>query len=1234
MGIEPNNWEAVKALFEAALEEDPARRSSFLKERCSEASLRAEVERLLAEHDQAASFLSTPPLGNFAPEDGSNPTMQRLSAGDLLAGRFRIIRFIAGGGMGEVYEAEDLELRERLAIKTIRPYVLERSNAVARLKREVHLARKVTHPNACRIFDLFRHQASASDKGEEIFFVSMEFLRGETLAERMQRVGRFSATEALPLIRQMAAALSAVHFAGIVHRDFKPGNVVLVEEQVGIRAVVTDFGLAYQSASPSADTALTTSGAAPGTVAYMSPEQLEGRPATIASDIYALGLLIYEMVTGNRPFQGDTPMAAAIKRLSVAPTPPRRFIPSLLPIWESAILRCLERDPARRFANAEDVARVLAGEDSTVSRSGALPTLFSRRRWAVLLFIALLILAAGPYGLKHWKRGTDITIHPRRSVAVLGFKNLSGKPNEAWLSTALSEMLTTELSAGERLRTVPGETLAQVKTSLGLQDEDGYGKDTLARIQRAVNADDVLVGSYLALGGETGGKIHLDLKLQDVGDGETAAVIVKEGTEDQLPELVSQAGAALLQKLGVGELTASQNAELSASVSHNPEANRLYAEGLAKLRDFDPLSARDRLRKAVMLDDNFALAHSSLSRAWSQLGYDQKSKDEAKRAFDLSGNLSRENRLVIEGRYVSAIHDWPKTIELYTSLYTFFPDNLEYGLMLASAQTSGGKARDALATIEQLRRLPTPANDDPRIDLQEAASANNLGDSRRGLTCAKRAEQKATSAGLQLIAARARFSSADALYQLGQPKDAMTGYQEALKTYQRLGDRVQVANVYYDMSQSYDDMGDRTASRKAAEQGLAIYQEIGNVRGQGWLTNEIGIIKRHAGDLQGAIAELEKSYELMNQIRDKDGMIAAHGNISDILSDEGDLRGSNEKLEEITQLSVETGNKRYQAMNLLNLGRNRFHLGETQQALEDLQQALALSRQIGNKYATLASLEGQTALYIETGDLAAATKTGAEGLETAQHAEEGVYVAPFVESQAEIAFIKGDLSGARQLYQQALEESRKNGDQNAAAQISFLLADLALEQGNLAEAEQFARQSVSELDKEKAAPAAVAHATLARVLLAQGKVKEAQAEVSLARSITRAVQNLTVLIPVQIASALVQAESGSPTSAIQLLQKLVRDCKRRQFVDSGFEARLALVEIQMRSAPKDGVLTLQSLEHDADAVGYSLVMNKARAALKKNSAVLAPEVRRDAMNRTNLGVSGETLVYLLNLDHI
>jgi eukaryotic-like serine/threonine-protein kinase len=415
MRISPEKWEEVKALFEAALELELPAREAFLRTKSADDSVRAEVERLLAEYDEAGTFLSSPALA--AIPLSLKRQANRFSEGEILGEKFKILRFVAHGGMGEVYEAEDLELHERVALKTLRPDNLQQSAALARLKREVHLARKVTHPNVCRIFDLYRHKSAGS---EEIVVLSMEFLRGETLAERIKRQGRMGLLEALPLIRQMASALGAAHEAGIVHRDFKPSNVVLVDEPTGLRAVVTDFGLAFRATAPATEHSLTDaswSSAQPGeggqlygTPAYMAPEQIEGRPATIASDIYAFGLVIYEMITGVRPFQGDTPISTAVKRLVEAPPPPRKFEPTLTPACESVILRCLEREPANRFAKAQDVAKALAEE---ASPSGAVNLVRAKesyqlpgrriRGWLSSVTIMLLVCLLGA-GFFLWRR--------------------------------------------------------------------------------------------------------------------------------------------------------------------------------------------------------------------------------------------------------------------------------------------------------------------------------------------------------------------------------------------------------------------------------------------------------------------------------------------------------------------------------------------------------------------------------------------------------------------------------------------------------------------------------------------------------------------------------------------------------------------------------------------------------------------------------------------------------------
>ena len=238
-----------------------------------------------------------------------------------------------------------------------------------RFKREVHLARQVTHPNVCRIYDVFRHKDAArgaDTPADDVVFLAMELLHGETLSDRLRRDGPFSTAEILPLVDQMAAGLTAAHRAGVVHRDFKSHNVMLVKPTHAdgeTRVVVTDFGLAWRSAhneSTALSLAMSAENEISGTPAYMAPEQVEGGPVTPATDVYALGVVLYEMVTGAWPFVGETPLKMATARLHEPPASPRVHVADLDPLWEDTILRCLARRPDDRFASAADVVTALA----------------------------------------------------------------------------------------------------------------------------------------------------------------------------------------------------------------------------------------------------------------------------------------------------------------------------------------------------------------------------------------------------------------------------------------------------------------------------------------------------------------------------------------------------------------------------------------------------------------------------------------------------------------------------------------------------------------------------------------------------------------------------------------------------------------------------------------------------------------------------------------------------------
>jgi serine/threonine protein kinase len=306
-------WHEITSIFCAALEKPEGERESFVRHACAQdAELEQQVIRLLLADEEAGSFLERAVISQPVLPPWNAEAV--LPSGTLISRRFEIVRFIGQGGMGQVYEALDLELRGSVALKTIREGIASDVRALARFRREVLLTRRITHPNVCRTFDLERHSSSEQDGiKRDITFLTMELLDGETLAEFLHRRGRLSALEAFSIVQQMARALGAAHLAGIVHRDFKPSNVLLVPTPEGWRVVVTDFGLArafLPEVRPFKDPAslLTGSQALLGTLAYMAPEQIEQDECTVASDIYSLGLVMYEIVTGVRPFADSLPL--------------------------------------------------------------------------------------------------------------------------------------------------------------------------------------------------------------------------------------------------------------------------------------------------------------------------------------------------------------------------------------------------------------------------------------------------------------------------------------------------------------------------------------------------------------------------------------------------------------------------------------------------------------------------------------------------------------------------------------------------------------------------------------------------------------------------------------------------------------------------------------------------------------------------------------------------------------
>ncbi|HEU5072572.1 MAG TPA: serine/threonine-protein kinase [Polyangiaceae bacterium] len=291
----------------------------------------------------------------------SDPQGSALRAGMVLGNRYRIQRFVARGGMGEVYEAYDRTLRERVALKTVMPTVSDSPRAVRRLMAEVQLARRVSHPNVCRIYDLGAEQVTDSDG--TLHFLTMEFVEGLSLAQELERTGPLKVDAAVDIARQLLSGLEAAHEAGILHRDFKPDNIMLRPANGSRqRAVIMDFGLAR---AMDVDPARLTTGANQpliGTLTYMAPEQVEGGDLTAGTDIFAFGIVFFEMLTGCVPFVAGSPAATALKRLKEDPPAPAEYAPDVPKHINRIVLKCLARHPSKRYASAAEVLAALDDE--------------------------------------------------------------------------------------------------------------------------------------------------------------------------------------------------------------------------------------------------------------------------------------------------------------------------------------------------------------------------------------------------------------------------------------------------------------------------------------------------------------------------------------------------------------------------------------------------------------------------------------------------------------------------------------------------------------------------------------------------------------------------------------------------------------------------------------------------------------------------------------------------------
>ena len=1227
-------------IVDAALELVPDRRPAYLDQACPDRSLRQYVDLLLSSYGEAEDFLSEPALITHANVLDSEPVDAWIGR---QIGPYRLIEEIGEGGMGLVYRAVrvDKEYQKEVAIKLLRSS-LDSASTLIRFKAERQILAGLEHPNIARLLD-----GGATADGVPYFV--MELVDGSPIDDYCDS-HKLTTLERLQLFRGVCSAVQYAHDHSVVHRDLKPSNVFVTNDGV---PKLLDFGIAKildPESFPETAIEPTRTMMRVLTPEYASPEQMRGEATGPASDVYSLGVMLYIILTGHRPYDlhGSAPHEIAKRICEIVPQKPSDAVSRTEEIvkpdgktetltpekvsscrdnnvdklrrrlagdLDNIALKALRKEPLRRYASpnefSEDIRRHLEDLPVHARREAAFYRLgkFIHRNVPMVgaSFLLLLTVAVGLGSfawLQHSRNKSATTkvghVNIRPSIAVLGFKNLSGRKQSAWISTALSEMLNTELAAGEKLRTVPGENIARMKTDLVLADSESYSPDTLQRIRTNIGADYVVVGSYLEQEADSKARVRLDVRLQDANAGEIMTSVSESGGESDLSDIVARTAKSLRMKLAVGEAATAETSAVRAALPTDTTAARFYAEGLNKLRNFDAQGARHSLEQAVTVDPQFALAHSALAAAWSQLGYDANAAREAKRAFDLSSGLSREDHLAVEANFREMNREWGKAADIYKVLCSFFPDSLDYGLRLARVQTLGGNGKDALLTAETLRRLPAPAGDDPRIDLAEAQAAKSVTDYRRMQAAAISARNKGQKLGARMVIARAGLAEAVALRGIGNSNESVAKAKDAQSLFLQYGDHEGAASALNDIGNVLSDQGDSAGGEKAYQEALAIYQEIGNRAGWAGALGNIAILKSDAGDIAGAERLYAQVLRADEEIGDQQSVAETLLNMANNLNTQGDFDGALKLYRRSLKISQETNYHHNAASALNNMGVILTAQGQIKEAVQAFEEALRLHRQYSQEGSLLYPLEGLGDVLQAKGDLPGAKSKLQEALEVLRRTGQRDSESWILADLGDVCFAEGDFATAKSNYEKAMELDQAANYKDHLNGVRVQLAELKMEQGQLAEAETLTSDALREFEAEKSRDGQVAaYSVRMLVLLSQQKPVDAQRDAEKAATLAQGMQNRYVQTKLAIAGARVDAASGRSAAATRILVNILAQTEKYGFLLRQYQARLALGEIELKTGHlKAARERLQSLETEATSKGFGLVARKAASALQ------------------------------------
>jgi serine/threonine protein kinase/tetratricopeptide (TPR) repeat protein len=989
-----------------------------------------------------------------------------LTVGQSFGLRYQVIKLLGIGGMGAVYQCWDEELSMPVALKIIRPEILADSEAAdaleRRFKRELMLARRVTHKNVVRIHDLGEING--------VKYITMPYIEGTDLGTLMRRDGRVSVRRSLSLVRQIVAGLIAAHEAGVVHRDLKPGNIMVA---LADQAFIMDFGIARFAVGATTATAV----GVVGTLEYMAPEQARGQAVDQRADVYALGLILYDMLVGGRTATGESSISELIQRMRQAP-PSLRTVDATIPeALDRIIARCTEPDPSARYQTSADLAADLtrldadgrALADLTASAAPIARPLRAtiERLWvrsalaAAAVVLAVAVFMGGPALLR--SKSPALPSQPV-SVAIIPFRNASGDAALDTLGSSLAEILASDLGQSAFLRTIPSDRLRQVLRDLHLSADSPFDRDTLRRLGEFSNAQTIVWGQCLKIGTH----IQIVATLQDLRDpGGTTSLRAEASSENALLGAVNQLAVEVRERLA----TSSAMLQTLTAASFKPssqsfQALRFYNDGLDLVRQGNHSEAVKRFLAATQEDAKFALAYSKLAQSYAALGYDDQAERASRTAVDLSDSLPLHEKYLVEANDARIRHDTAKAIAAYESLAQASPDDPTTLFDLGSLYEGTGKltkARDVFARA--LQRDPKSvdallANGRILVKLQKPDAALNYlnnalslaielenevahGNAVQALGIAYKRLDKPGEAlryyresleirrglGEKSAVAASLNEIGQIQAQMGQVADATASFKQALDLRREIGDRRGIGNVLINLASLYEDRGRSDAALDAFKQALTIERELGDEHLRAQCLNNIGSIYSSKGEFEEAVTNFEGALAIREKENVPGELAETVHNLANAWSNMGQYEKALAQYRRALELERSAGNQRGAAIVSYSVGEIFELQGRYSAAVESKETALHLFRQLKDRSFWMAEiLSGYGSALSQAGHMTDAKPVLDEALQVARNLDNRVLVAQTLNAQGNRLYYLGDRDGARGLFDQAVLEASHTSD--------------------------------------------------------------------------------------------------------------------------------------------------------------------------------------------------------------